>query len=273
MMAKTLKLSRSSYYAGRKRPASRRELENQALTAQIKTVDRDCRHVYGSPRITAELKEQGSNCSRNRVARLMNENGIAAKTNRKFKLTTASRHKFPIAPNRLNQAFGAADPNRVWASDITYIPTREGWLYLATVIDLHSRSVVGWSMSDRLQRDLVMDAFKQAAQRRKPQPGLIFHSDRGAQYACSDFREMLQQGNFIQSMSGKGNCYDNAVSESFFKTLKTELIYFSRFKTRAEAKSAIFDYVEVFYNRRRRHSSLGYLSPAEFERRSHQPMS
>jgi len=271
-MAEALHISRSGYYAGRQRPPSRREEENRELVKKMEVIHQLNRQVYGSPRITAELNARGHSCSRNRVARLMRDNGIAAKTKRKFKLTTASRHKFPIAPNRLNQSFSAGDPNRTWVSDITYIPTREGWLYLAAVIDLHSRSVVGWSMSDRLQRDLVMDAFKQAAQRRKPQPGLIFHSDRGAQYACSDFREMLQQGNFIQSMSGKGNCYDNAVSESFFKTLKTELIYFSRFKTRAEAKSAIFDYVEVFYNRQRRHSSLGYLSPAEFERRNHQAL-
>ena len=264
-MAKTLHLSRSGYYAGRKRPISRRKNENQVLISRIKVVHQQYRQIYGSPRITAELLSQGFSCSRNRVARLMKENRIVAKTKRKFKVTTASRHKFPIAPNLLNQSFLASDRNQIWASDITYIHTREGWLYLAMVLDLHSRSVVGWSMGERLQRDLVMDAFKQAVIRRKPLPGLIFHSDRGVQYACSDFRNLIKENNVIQSMSGKGNCYDNAVSESFFKTLKTELVYFSRLKTRAEAKSEIFEYIEVFYNRQRRHSSLGYLSPAEFE--------
>jgi len=264
-MAETLQLSRSGYYAGRNRPISRREEENQILVRKIKLVHQECRQVYGSPRMTAELKAQGLSCSRNRIARLMKENQIAARTKRKFKITTASRHKFQIAPNLLNQSFLASDRNRVWASDITYIHTREGWLYLAMVLDLHSRSVVGWAMGNHLQRDLVMDAFKQAIQRRRPEAGLIFHSDRGVQYACSDFRELIKENNAVQSMSGKGNCYDNAVSESFFKTLKTELVYFSRFSTRAEARNAIFDYIEVFYNRKRRHSTLGYLSPAEFE--------
>ena len=264
-MAKTLDLSRSGYYAGRNRPVSRREEENRVLINQIKVVHQECRQVYGSPRMTVELKARGLVCSINRIAKLMKENQIAAKTKRKFKATTVSRHKFPITPNLLNQSFLIPNKNRVWASDITYVWTKEGWLYLAMVLDLHSRSIVGWAMGDRLQRDLVMDAFKQAVQRRRPEAGLIFHSDRGVQYACSDFRELLAGQSITQSMSGKGNCYDNAVSESFFKTLKTELIYFSRFQTRAEAKSEIFEYIEIFYNRQRRHSSLGYLSPAEFE--------
>jgi transposase InsO family protein len=256
-MAQALQLSRSGYYAGRKRPASRREEENRALVEKIKVVHQTNRQVYGSPRVTAELKTQGVVCSHNRIARLMKENGIAARTKRKF----------PIAPNLLGQSFAADHPNRVWASDITYIATGEGWLYLAIVRDLHSRSVVGWAMQERLQRNLVMDAFRQAVMRRRPLPGLIFHSDRGVQYACSDFRELLADHQAVQSMSGKGNCYDNAVSESFFGTLKTELVYLSRFRTRAEAREAIFDYIEVFYNRQRLHSTLGYLSPAEFERR------
>jgi putative transposase len=268
-MAKALELSRSGYYAGRKRPASRREEENRVLVKKIGVVHQANRQVYGSPRMTVVLKVQGVACSRNRVARLMKENGIAAKTKRKFKVTTVSKHQFPVAPNLLQQSFTVAHPNRVWASDITYIATGEGWLYLAIIRDLHSRSVVGWSMQERLQRDLVMDAFRQAVMRRRPLPGLIFHSDRGVQYACSDFRELLADHQAIQSMSGKGNCYDNAVSESFFGTLKTELVYFSRFRTRAEAREAIFDYIEIFYNRQRRHSTLGYLSPAEFERRSY----
>lgn len=266
-MAQTLQLSRSGYYAGRKQPVSRREEENRILLKKIEFIHQENRRVYGSPRVTAELKAQGVSCSRNRVARLMKVNGIAARTKRKFKVTTGSKHQFPIAPNLLLQSFNADYPNRVWVSDITYIATGEGWLYLAIVKDLHSRSVVGWSMQERLHRRLVIDAFKQAVMRRRPLPGLIFHSDRGVQYACSDFRELLSDHQAIQSMSGRGNCYDNAVSESFFGTLKTELVYLSRFSTRAEAKEAIFDYIEVFYNRQRRHSTLGYLSPAEFERR------
>jgi putative transposase len=268
-MAEALELSRSGYYAGRKRPESRREEENRVLVKKIEVVHQANRQVYGSPRMTVELKDQGVACSRNRVARLMKENGIAARTKRKFKVTTGSKHQFPVAPNLLQQSFTADHPNRVWASDITYIATGEGWLYLAIIRDLHSRAVVGWSMQERLQRDLVLDAFKQAVMRRRPLPGLIFHSDRGVQYACSDFRELLADHQAVQSMSGRGNCYDNAVSESFFGTLKTELVYLSRFRTRAEAREAIFDYIEIFYNRQRRHSTLGYLSPAEFERRSY----
>ena len=265
-MAEALHISRSGYYAGRQRPPSRRETENRELVKRIEVVHQDNRQVYGSPRMTVELNAQGFTCSRNRVARLMKENGIAARTRRKFKVTTGSQHQFPVAPNLLGQSFSADHPNRVWASDITYIATGEGWLYLAIIRDLHSRLVVGWSMQERLQRDLVLEAFKQAVMRRRPLPGLIFHSDRGVQYACSDFRELLTDHQAVQSMSGKGNCYDNAVSESFFGTLKTELVYLSRFRTRAEAKEAIFDYIEIFYNRQRRHSTLGYLSPAEFER-------
>jgi putative transposase len=218
--------------------------------------------------MTAELKARGFSCSLNRVARLMQKNGIAAKTKRKFKVTTISKHKFPIAPNLLKQSFTADGPNLVWASDITYIATGEGWLYLAMVKDLHSKKVVGWSMQERLRRDLVIDAFKQAVMQRRPEPGLIFHSDRGIQYACCDFRALLKKHKAVQSMSGKGNCYDNAVSESFFGTLKNELVYATRFPTKDKARVAIFDYIEVFYNRQRRHSALGYLSPAEFESRS-----
>lgn len=266
-MAETLQISRSAYYAGRNRPICRREQENQTLVKKIQVVHQANRLVYGSPRVTAELRAQGVACSRNRVARLMKLNQIAARTKRKFKVMTRSKHQFPIAPNLLDQVFTADHPNRVWVSDITYVSTDEGWLYQAMVKDLHSKAIVGWAMSDRLDRSLVIDAFKQAVKRRRPLPGLIFHSDRGVQYACSDFRNLLNEHQAVQSMSGKGNCYDNAVAESFFGTLKTEMIYFSHFRTRAEAKAAIFDYIEVFYNRQRRHSALGYLSPAEFEQR------
>jgi len=266
-MAETLHISRSGYYAGRKRPVSRRDEANLLLVKKIQTIHQANRKVYGSPRVTAELCAQGVACSINRVARLMKVNQIAARTKRKFKVTTRSKHQFPVAPNLLNQDFTADQPNRVWVSDITYISTDEGWLYQAMVKDLHSKSVVGMAMGDRLDRSLVMNAFKQAVKRRRPSPGLIFHSDRGVQYACSDFRKLLETHGAVQSMSGKGNCYDNAVSESFFGTMKTEMVYFMHFRTREEAKSAIFDYIEIFYNRQRRHSALGYLSPAEFELR------
>jgi putative transposase len=266
-MAEALHLSRSGYYAARIRPTSCLERENLFLVEEIRNIHKSTRQVYGSPRMTVELNARGCSCSENRVAQLMKKNGIAAKTKRKFKITTVSKHKFPIAPNLLMQSFIAQGPNQIWASDITYIPTGEGWLYLAMVKDLYSKGIVGWSMQDNLKRDLVIDSFKQAVMQRRPQPGLIFHSDRGVQYACSDFCDLLKKHQVIQSMSGKGNCYDNAVSESFFGTLKTELVYPTRFRTRAEARAAIFDYIEVFYNRQRRHSALGYLSPVEFERR------
>ncbi len=266
-MAETLGMSRSGYYAARKRPPSRREQENQALTAEIRVIHKQFRQVYGSPRMLSELRDRGFACSRNRVVRLMRESGIAAKTKRKFKVTTRSKHQFPVAPNLLEQNFTAERPNQVWTSDISYISTGEGWLYLAKVKDLFTKTVVGWSAGETLDRSLVIVAFQRAAQQRKLQPGLIFHSDRGVQYACGDFRELLARHGVTQSMSGKGNCYDNAPSESFFGTLKTEMVYFEHFRTRAEAKSALFDYIEVFYNRQRRHSAIGYLSPAEFERR------
>ena len=266
-MAETLHLSRSGYYAARKRPLSRLQHENQALAAEMRVIHRQFRQVYGSPRMLRELQDRGFACSRNRVVRLMRENGIAAKTKRKFKVTTRSKHAFPIAPNLLEQNFTAERPDQIWTSDISYIWTDEGWLYMAKIKDLFTKSVVGLAMRPSLDRQLVIDAFKQAALRRKPQPGLIFHSDRGVQYACGDFRDLLKTHGAVQSMSGKGNCYDNAPSESFFGTIKTEMVYFEHFRTRVEAKSMIFEYVEVFYNRQRRHSALGYLSPAEFERR------
>ena len=266
-MAETLQMSRSGYYAARKRPPCRRERDNQALTAEMRLIHKQFRACYGSPRMLHELHDRGFACSRNRVVRLMHENSIAAKTRRKFKVTTRSKHTFPVAPNLLEQNFTAEHPDQIWTSDISYIWTDEGWLYMAKVKDLFTKSVVGLAMRSSLDRQLVIDAFKQAAMRRKPQPGLIFHSDRGVQFACSDFRDLLKKHGAVQSMSGKGNCYDNAPSESFFGTIKTEMVYFERFRTRAEAKSLIFDYVEVFYNRQRRHSAIGYLSPLEFERR------
>jgi len=213
----------------------------------------------------AELRKRGIRCSVNRIARLMKQHGIVAVQHRKYRPTTDSGHSFPVAPNRLGRNFEADQRNRVWVADITYIPTDEGWLYLATELDLYSHRIVGWSLSSRISRQLVLDALEMAVGLRRPGPGLIHHSDRGVQYACGDFQKLLKRHGMVPSMSRKGNPYDNAVAESFFRTLKVELVYLRRFRTRAEAKAAIVEYVELFYNRWRRHSSLDYLSPAEYE--------
>lgn len=265
-MAQVMGVSRSGFYTARKRGDSVRHRENQRLVMAIRATEVSCRGVYGSPRMTVELNNQGYRCGRNRVARLMSENGISAKTVRRFKVTTVSRHSLPVAPNLLNQTFTANAPHRVWAGDITYIRTGEGWLYLAMVKDLFTKGIVGWAMGDRLGSELVSNALIQALNRYRPLPGLIFHSDRGVQYACRDFCTLLAKYQVRQSMSGQGNCYDNAISETFFSTLKRELINRTWFSTRSSARIAIFEYIELFYNRRRLHSGLGYFSPNEFER-------
>lgn len=267
-MCRVCDISRSGYYAWRQREKSRRQKENERLVEKIKNVYAFNRKVYGSPRITEELKAQGLCCGKNRVARLMRLNGIKAKTVKRYKVTTKSAHTLPIAPNLVNRRFAADECNKLWVSDISYIATREGWLYLAVIIDVFSRTVVGWSMSERLHDTLTVTAFHQALFRRKPGSDLIFHSDRGSQYASDRFTMVLRSHGIIQSMSGKGNCYDNAVAESFFHTLKTELVYLESYETRAEARQSIFEYIEVFYNRVRRHSALGYKSPLEYERRA-----
>lgn len=220
---------------------------------------------YGSPRITKALNKQGVKCGKNRVARLMRDNGIFSKTKRKYKATTNSKHNYPVAENIINQEFNAEHPNQIWVADITYIPTDEGWLYLAAIEDLFHRKIVGWSMDSTMTRHLTLSALRQAVRRYKPAPGLIHHSDRGSQYASHEYRKALRNYQFVASMSRKGNCYDNACMESFFGTLKTELVYGNRFKTRAEARQAIFEYIEIFYNRIRLHSSLDYMSPLEYE--------
>jgi len=235
------------------------------MLIEIKESHKNSRRAYGSPRIVEDLKDKGMKCGKNRVARLMKIHGIVGKAKKKFKATTNSNHALPVAENLLNQNFEAAKPNTVWLSDITYIATLEGWLYLVVIIDLFSRQIVGWGMSDRLTSEFVVKALYQAIGRRHPGSGCIFHSDRGIQYASTDFRDVLKSYGFIQSMSRKGNCYDNAVSESFFHTLKTEHVYDYRYETRAEARHSIFDYIEMFYNRQRRHSALGYRSPVSFE--------
>ena len=264
-VCQALKVSTSGYYGWRNRPESARSEKNRILLSHIRIVHKKSRKNYGSPRVTEELNDLGIPCSENRVAKLMRENSVRAKRSRKFKVTTNSKHNYPVAPNLLNRKFEVASPNIVWVSDITYIWTSEGWLYLAGVVDLHSRMVVGWSMSNRMTEQLTLDALTHAIDRRQPPDGLLHHSDRGSQYASTNYRKLLREHQMICSMSRKGDCWDNAVMESFFATLKTELIYHERFITRKDAKLKIFDYIELFYNRKRRHSSLGYKNPAEYE--------
>lgn len=261
----TLEVAPSGYYAWRKRQPSSRSQEDERLLCKIKCIHADKRERYGSPRMHAELRGQGERCGRKRVARLMRENDIQAKHKRKFKATTDSHHKFPVAPNLLGQNFKVSEPNHIWTADISYCWTLEGWMYLAVVLDMYSRKIVGWAMSERMTKELVINAFLMAYWARKPKAGLIHHSDKGSQYASYDFKKVLEDFGVIQSMSGRGNCYDNAVTETFFHTLKTELMLDWVFKTREEAKSAVFEYIEIFYNRERRHSTLGYCSPVNFE--------
>jgi transposase InsO family protein len=224
------------------------------------------RGTYGSPRVTAELRAKGIPCGKNRVARLMKSNGIIAKTKRRFKATKKSKHDFLVADNLLNQRFSADLANKVWVSDITLIWTREGWVYLAAVLDVFNRKIVGWSMDNSLSHEVISDALHKAIRQQRPQSGVLFHSDRGTQYTSYAFRDLMERYGFVQSMSSSGNCYDNALMESFFHTLKTELVYFEKYRTRQEARGSIFEYIEVFYNRVRRHSALNYCSPVEFER-------
>ena len=263
-MCRVLNISRSGYYEWKRRPMSIRKKRNNELMNYIRKAYALGRKTYGSPRVTRELKYQGIVCGKNRVARLMRTEGIQAKMKRRYKVTTHSRHTRPIVANLLTGKIVNA-PDTVWVSDITYIKTYEGWLYLAVVLDIFSRSVVGWSMSERLTDDLTVRALLQALMKRNPHEGLIFHSDRGSQYASRRFKTILFSYRIVQSMSGKGNCYDNAYAESFFGTLKTELGY--RYESRSVARQHIFEYIEVFYNRIRRHSALNYVSPLEYERK------
>jgi putative transposase len=258
------RVARSGYYAWRKCRESVRTLENKQLTKAIQRVFEESKETYGSPRIFHSLRRQGYRCSKHRIARLMSVAGIRAIQRRAFRATTvASTQK--AAPNRLQQRFHVAIPNCIWTSDITYIATQEGWLYLAVILDMYSRRVIGWSMQERLADELVMAAFGIAWMNRKPQPGLIIHSDRGFQYSGQRFRDVLSKHACVQSMSSTGNCYDNAVTETFFHTLKVELVNRHRFQSRNEARKYIFEYIESFYNRQRLHSTLGYRCPVEFE--------
>jgi putative transposase len=266
LMCIVLEVSRSGYYAWRQRPTSAQAMRREQLVERIQVVHQDSRQRYGSPRVHAELQAQGTCCSQNTVAKLMRLRGIRSKMRRRFIVrTTDSRHGHPIAANRLNRQFQPPAANQAWAADITYIPTAEGWLYLAAVIDLYSRKIVGWATADHMRAELPAAALRMALRERKPRQELLHHSDRGVQYACDDYQQLLAKHCLTASMSRKGNCYDNAVMESFFGTLKTELTHHETFTTREEARQTLFEYIEVFYNRKRRHSALGYRSPAEYE--------
>jgi transposase InsO family protein len=258
-----MKVSRSGYYAWLKRPESKRSRENKALLEEIKKIYAESRETYGSKRIHKELKKNKIDCSKNRVARNMKENNIVSIYKRKYKATTNSKHSQPVSENKLNQEFKASRPNEKWVTDITYIQTKEGWLYLAAILDLYTKEIVGLSMSETMTKQLVIDALNNAAIRKNPPKGIVHHSDRGSQYASIDYQNTLQKYGFIGSMSRKGNCYDNACIESFWGTLKMELIYRNKLMTRAEAKLAIFEYIEIFYNRKRIHSSIEYKTPME----------
>ena len=267
-MCKTFGISESGYYTWRKRDTSDREVKELTLVRKIEQIHQGSRGTYGSPRILRVLQGLGESCNKTKVERLMKKNGIRAKTKRKFRVTTDSKHNLPIAPNLLERNFSPEKRDQVWASDITYVWTKEGWLFLAVIVDLFSRQIVGWSIDKTMTRELVLSALRQACFKRKPGTGLIFHSDRGSQYCSKDFRKELKLHRMLQSQSRKGDCWDNAVVESFFHTLKTEAIFHEVFETRAQAEAFIFEWIESFYNRTRIHSTLGYLSPVAFEERA-----
>jgi putative transposase len=266
VLCDVLQVTTAGYYAWQQRPPSDQQQRRDALLVEIRAIHQEVKARYGSPRIHAELRARGQTCCVNTVAKLMQQHDIAAKTKRKFRHTTDSNHALPVAANLLDRQFDPLAPNERWVADITYIPTREGWLYLAAVEDLYSRMVVGWSMADHRESRLVVDALAMAVQRRLPDEGLLAHSDRGSQYASEHYQSLLAEHGIACSMSGRGDCWDNAPMESFFASLKKELVHDADFATRAEARAAIFEYIEVFYNNQRRHSTLGHQSPAEYER-------
>lgn len=265
-MCRLLQVSRSGFYAWGCRAESRHAREDRALLTRIEAIHRESREAYGAVKTWRSLRVQGVPCGRHRVARLRRQAGIEARRKRRFRVTTQSRHSFPVAPNVLARRFTVDQPNRVWVGDITFIPTRVGWLYLAVLLDLYARRIVGWAMSQYIDRELVTEALLMALQRRRPKPGLIHHTDQGRQYATGSYRQRLLEHGVEPSMSRKGDCFDNACAESFISTLKNELTHHLQFNTREEARTAIFEYIEVFYNRQRLHQTLGYRSPAEFER-------
>jgi transposase InsO family protein len=265
-MCRVLEVSRSGYYRWLKHKPSQRQLDNQRLDAEIREIYEQNKGRYGSPKITQELRDRGRRVGKNRVARRMRKAGLRSKVRRKYRVTTDSKHHFAVSPNLLERNFTAQAPDKVWVSDITYLATRTGWLYLTVIIDLFSRMVVGWALSSSLGHEMVVTALKRAIRRRRPGKGLVFHSDRGVQYACTDFRKELDSHAIVQSMSRKGDCWDNAVAESFFGIMKCELVYHERYEDHQDTLHSIFEYIEVFYNRQRRHSTLGYLCPSEYEK-------
>jgi putative transposase len=257
-----LQVSDSGFTSWQRSDGPTKWLSDSGLLKRIREIHEETKAAYGSPRIYQELKGRGIPVSKGRVERLMRENELRGRHKRRFKATTDSKHTLPVAPNLLEQNFETERPDQAWTADVTYIPTGEGWLYLAIVLDLYTRQIVGWAMRERMTRDLVIDALRMAWFRRRPPPGLIHHSDRGSQYCSHDFQKQLAEYGMLASMSRKGNCWDNATSESFFNSLKNERVHGSRYETRDEARADLFDYVEVFYNRSRRHSALGGQSPA-----------
>jgi len=263
-MCRLLGVNRSGYYAYLRRGLSQRQEENQLLVKMIKDIWKKFRRVYGSPRITAELHDQGISCGKNRVARLMRENGIKARTKKRFRVTTKSDHNLPIAEDLVKRDFSADSEDKVWLSDITYVWTWEGWLYLAAVMDVFNRQIIGWTIGERQTKALVVTALRNAITKRDPSFGLIFHSDRGSQYASHEVRNILKARGIHQSMSHKGNCFDNAMMEFFFSSLKKELVRLETFHSREQARYFVFDYIEIFYNRQRRHSALNYKTPVEY---------
>lgn len=265
VLCRVLAVSRAGFYGWQGRAPSAHAQADERLGLEIAAIHAESRQRYGSPRVHAELQGRGHHTSRKRVARLMRARELAGRRRRRFCATTDSRHPFPVAPNVLARQFAQPTPDRAWVTDITYIPTGEGWLYLAVILDLCSRFVVGWAMSDRITRELTLDALDMALVRRRPRQGLLHHSDRGSQYASGDYQQALAAAGIVGSMSRRANCWDNAVAESFFATVKVELVHDARWPTRAAARLALFEYIEVYYNGQRRHSSLGYLSPRAFE--------
>lgn len=265
-MCRALEASRSGYYSWRTGKESKRSEQNRTVLAEIRKVHEENREAYGAVKTWRELKAQGIECGRHRVARLRRGAGIEARRKRGFRITTQARAGVMVAENKLNQCFEVGMVDRAWVGDITFIATGSGWLYLAVLLDLYSRRVVGWAMSERIDQQLVLDALHMALGQWRPQPGLIHHTDQGRQYSSTAYVETLRKHGMVQSMSRKGNCYDNAVAESFFSSLKNELVHHCSFKTRDEARTAVFEYIEVFYNRQRRHQSLDYVSPVAYER-------
>lgn len=260
-----MQVSRRGYYDWLNRAPSRRAQENAHLLKMIKRIFRDNRQVYGSPRIYRALRDLGYGCGLNRVARLMREANIVPKTVRQFRVTTDSRNSQTPAPNRLSRCFTASRPNTAWLTDVTYIPTREGWLYLAAVLDVYSRKIVGWSMGNRLTSALAKRSLVNAIEQRQPSPGLLVHSDQGREFYADEYQQVLSKHGLVASMSRKGECHDNAPMESFFHSLKVEQVHHDDYRTRAQARSALFDYIELFYNRHRRHSHIEYQSPMDYE--------